>query len=182
MNAVELLKMDHRRVESLFGHLNQAKEPGQTKEMVDVLIAELAKHAAVEEMIFYPAVKDMLPKDGEHLVDEGLEEHMEVKKLLVKLDDLKPGDAELEQTLEQLKKAVEHHVHEEESDMMAKVEQAVDAETLELIGEELDKAKRIAPTRAHPHAPTEPPALTAAAPLAAVLDKIRDKLQRRKQL
>jgi hypothetical protein len=107
---------------------------------------------------------------------------MEVKKLLVKLDDLKPDDPELAPTLGELKKAVEHHVHEEETDMMAKVERSIDEDTLELIGEELDKAKKVAPTRAHPHAPTEPPALTVAAPLAAALDKIRDKLERRKQL
>ena len=58
---------------------------------------------------------------------------------------------------------------------------AVDAQALEELGQELDKAKQTAPTRPHPHAPDEPPALTMAAPVAAIYDRLRDRLQGRPQ-
>src|SRR6266850_440469 len=56
LDAVDLLKAQHRRVEDLFGEIEKAH--GKRKgDLFDELADALAIHAAVEEEIFYPAVK-----------------------------------------------------------------------------------------------------------------------------
>jgi len=64
---------------------------------------------------------------------------------------------------------------------MIRVRDAADDQALLELGEAIDEAKQTAPTRAHPHAPDQPPALTLAAPVAAVYDRLRDRLQGRPQ-
>src|SRR5918911_4213664 len=95
MDAIELLKHDHRMVEQLFRDYQSAASDQQRKGVVDIVIRELAKHAAVEELLFYPLAKKVLP-DGETEIDHDLEEHMAVKKVLVELDGMEPDNPELD--------------------------------------------------------------------------------------
>lgn len=74
---------------------------------------------------------------------------------------------------------VEQHVQEEEGQFIPALRAAVDEQALEDLGQQLDKAKQSAPTRPHPNAPDEPPALAMAAPVAAIYDRLRDRLQGR---
>jgi hemerythrin superfamily protein len=178
MDAIELLKHDHRMVEQLFRDYRAAASDQQRKGVIDILIRELAKHAAVEELLFYPLAKKVLP-DGEAEIDHDLEEHMAVKEVLVRLDGMSPQDERLDGLVQQLQDDVLHHVEEEENDLMPKVRQHLDTDALRDLGEEIEKAKKTAPTRAHPGAPDEPPALALAAPLAAIYDRLRDRLQGR---
>jgi hypothetical protein len=65
--------------------------------------------------------------------------------------------------------------------MFPRLSEHVDAQALTELGEALDKGKHTAPTRPHPAAPTEPPALALAAPVAAIYDRMRDRMQGRPQ-
>lgn len=177
MDAVELLAHDHRMVEQLFRDYQAAGSDTQRRGVVEVLIRELSKHAALEELMVYPLAKQVLP-EGEQEVQEHLAEHMTVKKLLVDLDKLREGD-DHDQLMQQLQSAVEEHVQEEEGQMFPQLRDHLDEQALTELGETLDQAKQTAPTRAHPAAPTEPPALALAAPVAAIYDRMRDRLQGR---
>jgi len=44
------------------------------------------------------------------------------------------------------------------------------------LGAQLEQAKRLAPTRPHPHMPCTPEVLKVAAPIAGATDRIRDAL------
>lgn len=46
-------------------------------------------------------------------------------------------------------------------------------------GQLLARSEHTAPTRPHPHAPAEPPALSLAGPVAAAHDRLRDPMQGR---
>lgn len=178
MDAVELLKHDHRMVEQLFRDYDAAASDTQRRGVVEIMIRELSKHAALEELMVYPLAKKVLP-DGAEEIDKHLAEHMTVKKLLVDLDKLDEGDGRTDEMWHELQSAVEEHVQEEESDLLPRFADNVDKEALAELGAALDAAKQAAPTRAHPHAPTEPPALALAAPVAAIYDRMRDRLQGR---
>ena len=178
MDAIELLEHDHRMVEQLFRDFEAAASDDQKKGVVDIMIRELSKHAALEELMVYPLAKKVLP-DGEREIDEHLEEHMAVKKLLSELDGMKPDDDRLPGLMGELRKDVEEHVQEEEHDMFPRFRELVDQEALDELGKALDEGKKTAPTRPHPHAPTEPPVLALAAPVAAIYDRMRDRLQGR---
>lgn len=180
MDAVELLAHDHRMVEQLFRDHDSAASDEQRRGVIEIIIRELSKHAALEELMVYPLAKKVLA-DGEREIEEHLAEHMGVKKVLADLDKRSAGDPESAALLARLKTDVEHHVQEEEGVLLPKLREAMDQQALDELGGELDHAKRTAPTRPHPHAPDQPPGLTLAAPVAAIYDRLRDRLQGRPQ-
>lgn len=178
MDALEVLTHDHRMVEQLFRNYHAAASDTQRRAVVELLVRELSKHAALEEMFVYPLAKKVLP-DGAQEIDEHLGEHMAVKKTLLALDRLSEGDERTGDLVAQLRREVEEHVREEEDEFMPRVRAAVSQQDLDELGQLLTKAKQSAPTRPHPHAPDHPPALTLAGPVAASYDRFRDRLQGR---
>ncbi|MBV9142719.1 MAG: hemerythrin domain-containing protein [Pseudonocardiales bacterium] len=178
MDAIELLCHDHRMVEQLFRDYAAAGSDSQRRGVVEIIVRELSKHAALEELMFYPLAKKVLP-DGQQEIDEHLAEHLSVKKTLLALDGLPAGDDQTDALMAELQQEIEHHVQEEESDLMPRLRAAVDQQTLDELGQALDEAKQTAPTRPHPQAPDEPPSLALAAPVAAIYDRLRDRLQKR---
>ncbi|GHD97074.1 hemerythrin domain-containing protein [Streptomyces naganishii] len=178
MDAIELLKHDHRMVEQLFRDYHAAASDTQRRGVAELAIRELSKHAALEEMMVYPMARKVLP-DGAEEIDEHLAEHMAVKKLLLALDKLPAGDEREPELMAQLRREVEEHIREEEGEMMPQLREHVSQQDLDELGRLLDQAKQGAPTRPHPGAPDHPPALTALGPVAAAYDRFRDRLQGR---
>lgn len=178
MDVIETLEHDHRMVEQLFRDFSAAASDDQRKAVVDIMIRELSKHAALEELLVYPLAKDLLPA-GDQEVRDHLAEHQTVKRLLAELDGMAPTEDRMGELIDELEKAVEGHVREEEGRMLPKLREHLDQEALDDLGSALEMGKRVAPTRPHPAAPGEPPALALVGPLAAVYDRVRDRLQGR---
>src|SRR5687768_547861 len=93
MDAIAMLKQDHREVEALFKRFEKAGDGAkqQKRKIVDKIIRELAQHAAVEEQVFYPAAREFASR-AENIVLESLEEHHIVKWTLSELEKMKPTD------------------------------------------------------------------------------------------
>ncbi|MEU6369296.1 hemerythrin domain-containing protein [Streptomyces sp. NPDC046931] len=178
MDAIELLKHDHRMVEQLFRDYHTAASGRQRRAVVETLVREVSRHAAVEELMVYPLAKRTLP-GGVQEVEEHLAEHMAVKKTLLALDKLSVDDPREGELVQRLREEIEDHVQEEEGELMPRLRDAVSQKDLDRLGELLAQAKQTAPTRPHPHAPDEPPALSLAGPVAAAYDRLRDRLQGR---
>ncbi|MFL5796893.1 MAG: hemerythrin domain-containing protein [Actinomycetota bacterium] len=179
MDATRLLEQDHREVEGLFDQFeSSAGDTDRKGQIANQIIRELSIHAAIEEEVFYPAVRDAIA-DGEGIVEHSLEEHQEVKELLSELESMDPGDPGFHQKMEKVISDVKEHVEEEEGEMFPKFREAISATQLEEIGAKLEKAKEKAPTRPHPHAPNEPPGNKLAGPPAAAVDRARDKIEGR---
>ena len=178
MDAIELLSHDHRMVEQLFRDYGAARTDEQRRGVVDILIRELSKHAALEELTVYPLARKVLP-EGAVDVDEHLAEHMAVKKTLLALDRLSAGAAEERPLVEELRTEIQEHVAEEEGQFFPAFRGAVDQQALDELGEQLDAAKKIAPTRPHPGIPDQPPGEAVLGAIGAVSDRLRDRLQGR---
>jgi hemerythrin superfamily protein len=153
MNAIDLLKSQHRKVEGLFSKLENAKD-SQKKEQYFIEIADsLAIHASIEEHHFYPGVK---AKTTEDILLESAEEHLGIKRVLSDLLDVAVDDETFDAKAKVLKDLVEHHVEEEEGDLFPKVAQSVDKADLEEIAaamseeqaelEERGNAREVVPT------------------------------------
>ncbi|MBO0746866.1 MAG: hemerythrin domain-containing protein [Acidimicrobiaceae bacterium] len=177
MDAVELLKHDHRMVEQLFRDYDAAHSEDQRRGVVEILVRELSKHAALEELSVYPLAKQQLGSGVD--VDRQLDEHMAVKKTLASLDSLPVGSREERPLVDELEAELHQHIELEESQFLPALERALNPDFLAELGKEIELAKRAAPTRPHPGAPDEPPALTLAAPFAALFDRFRDRIQGR---
>jgi hemerythrin superfamily protein len=178
MDAVDLLEHDHRMVEQLFRDYTAAASEPQRRGVVEILVRELSKHAALEELMVYPLARKVLP-DGAEEIDRHLAEHMAVKKLLLELDKLGPGDEQTQPLMAELAGELTEHIREEETNLLPRLREHLDQQALDDLGAALDKGKHTAPTRPHPAAPTQPPALALAAPVAAIYDRMRDRLQGR---
>jgi len=122
--AVQLLKRDHRKVEELFEQFENAEDRGVKRQIVETTIGELRVHAAVEEEIFYPALREA--SDAEEKVDEAEEEHHVMKLLLAELEKMGPGDERYDAKYKVLAESVKHHVEEEEAEIFPDVESKID--------------------------------------------------------
>ena len=177
MDAITLLKKDHRTVEDLFKKfekLGPRAKKGK-REVVERIIKELSIHAAVEETVFYPAVRQLIQDEKiEDLVLKSLEEHHIVKWLLSELEGMSPDHERFDAKVSVLMESVRHHVEEEEQDLFPAVAKAFGKERLQDLGEAMAEAKKAAPTRPHPRSPDEPPMNVVAGAGAAILDKAMD--------
>ena len=158
-NALTLLKQDHANVEELFHRFETAKpdELDELGRVRDLVVKHLSRHAVVEEQVFYPAIRAKLGDDTAAVVLEGLEEHHLVKLALSELEKLPPTHERFRPKFTVLIENVRHHVEEEENDMFPLVRDAFTVEELNAMGEQMEKAKEIAPTRPHAFIPDFPP-------------------------
>jgi hemerythrin superfamily protein len=138
MNAIKMLKQQHREVEKLFKQLAAARSEGPRRTAFEEIADALAVHATIEERHFYPGVKNQQTED---ILLESVEEHLEVKRLIADLMDMDASDDQFEAKAKVLQENVEHHVEEEETDLFPKVEKLFDEEELEAIGEAMEQTQ-----------------------------------------
>ncbi len=178
MDAITLLKNDHKTVEALFKKFEKLGNGAerQKRQIVAQIIKELSIHAAIEEQVFYPAVRKGV-KTEEDDVLEALEEHHIVKWTLSELEGLDPKDERFDAKVTVLMESVRHHVKEEEGGMFPAVAKKLEKRALEALGKAMETAKKLVPKRPHPRAPDSPPANVVVGLGASVLDKARDLVQ-----
>jgi len=112
-DAVELLTAQHEEVDVLLERLE--KGDGNRRELFMQLANNLAAHATIEEKIFYPAV---MAKDTNDLLQESVEEHLAIKRVLADLITMKLDNDAFEAKLSVLAEQVSHHAHKEEEDKL----------------------------------------------------------------
>jgi hemerythrin superfamily protein len=143
MDAIALLIADHNRVRGLFTQFKDAHESDDHAAMTRAasqIATELEVHTTIEEEIFYPWSHDLSDEIAD-LVDEGVEEHHEVKLLLAEISDEEPGSATWVAKMTVVIENVEHHAGEEEDDLFPKIRSHSDAAEREAIGTQLDARK-----------------------------------------
>src|SRR5688500_20315372 len=82
MDAIALLKQDHRTVEELFAQFEKASGEGRKQRLAEQICLELAIHAEIEEEIFYPACEGKVEED---LLKEAYVEHDGAKLLIAEI-------------------------------------------------------------------------------------------------
>jgi hemerythrin superfamily protein len=140
MNAIELLKQDHDKVDKLFQKV-KANEDGDNTDVFEQIRQELEVHTHIEETIFYPAMKEQGDEELKKIVLEGIEEHHQAKMFLRELSSLVEDSEKFQPKLKVLMEDVTHHVQEEEGKMFPMIEEKFDEETLATLGAEMEKEK-----------------------------------------
>ena len=174
MDAITLLKQDHKTVNALFKRYEKLGDRAiaTKRNLAEQILKELSVHAAIEELVFYPAVKGISDDLRDHVL-ESLEEHHVVKWLLTEIDGMSPEHERFDAKVTVLIESVRHHVKEEEQEFFPKVREALGRKTLAELGDLLAKAKKTAPTRPHPKAPDEPPGNAISGLVAGLIDRAR---------
>lgn len=121
-NAVRLIKQDHKKVANLFEKYKKTKGQEAKRRIAEQAMEHLEIHAVMEEDIFYPAVQKKL-SDGA-LIREALKEHQAVKDLIEELKSMEEDDVDFDEKWSELVENVQHHVVEEESDLLPQAEKS----------------------------------------------------------
>jgi len=139
LDAIELLKEDHRKVEQLFSDFEQAKTPAQKKKLAQEICLELIVHTKIEEDIFYPAVRGKIQEDT---VTEAYVEHDSAKVLIAEIENGDPKGEYYDSKVHVLSEQIKHHVHEEEKYLRGMFSQSRRTDLdMDELGEQLAAAK-----------------------------------------
>jgi hypothetical protein len=140
LDAVALLKADHRKVEDLFAKFEAAKGDGKKKALAEQICMELTVHAKIEEDIFYPACEGKVEED---LIKEAYVEHDGAKVLIAEIEAGGPDDAFYDAKVKVLSEQIEHHVEEEEKRVEGMFSQARKAGLdMDALGQEMAAEKQ----------------------------------------
>jgi hypothetical protein len=140
LDAVALLKADHRKVEALFETFEAAKGEAKKQKLVEQICTELVVHTMIEEEIFYPACRGEIEDDT---LEEAYVEHDGAKVLIAELQDSKPDAAFYDAKVKVLSEMIKHHVKEEEMRSEGMFAQAKEAGLdMEDLGERMAARKK----------------------------------------
>ena len=137
MDAIQLLKDDHKKVEKIFSDLENKRD--DRRALFPELDRELSIHAEIEEKVFYPAARGAEPTRD--LVLESIEEHKQIKMVLADLEKTDMRTAEWAADLKVLKEDVMHHVGEEEKELFPKVQKILSKDQLDDLGTRMKEMK-----------------------------------------
>ncbi|HST73004.1 hemerythrin domain-containing protein [Kocuria sp.] len=178
-DVVDILTTDHREMFELLGEITTAPDAARRRELADTVIAEVMRHAVAEEMYVYPAVKKHVPNGAEE-VEHDKQEHDEIVQVMKRLEDVDASDPTFMGLVGELQAQLRHHIDDEESDQFPKLRAAVPADELVDMGQKVQAAKKLAPTRPHPHAPHSELFHKTVGPGVGMIDRLRDKLTGRR--
>jgi len=140
VDAVALLKADHRQVEAWFSQFSKSKSPQKKRQLATQICDALIVHTAIEEEIFYPAFIEATRDKAMH--HEAVVEHAGAKTLIAQIQSMSPSDDYYDAKVTVLSEMIKHHVKEEEQPggMFAEAKKA--NMDLQALGEQLSARKQ----------------------------------------
>lgn len=112
MDAIAMLKDDHRKVEEIFEQFEKATSALKKQKLAEQACLELKVHTVIEEEIFYPACRGADVESDD--IDEAYVEHDAAKTLINEIEAGGPDEAFYDAKVKVLSEMIEHHVEEEE--------------------------------------------------------------------
>ena len=140
-DALAMLKQDHDRVKKMLAELDATTERAEKtrSEKIAKLQSDLAIHEAIEEEIFYPALREHA--EAKEIVLEAYEEHDVVNTIMSEILRTPVDDETWGAKLTVMKENLEHHIEEEEGEMFEKAREIFDRDALESLGERMQARK-----------------------------------------
>ena len=120
-SVIQMLKDDHNTVKRLFENYQEA-DSSQRPEIAQTIMHELEIHAALEERLIYPAIREHI--DADELMNEAIEEHHVMHVLLTELKKLRAQDERFKAKFKVLGELVNAHIEEEEGKILPQAEES----------------------------------------------------------
>ena len=137
-DVVDRIEHDHREVEQLFAEFKQDGSKAKAVEICD----ELEKHTKAEDSAVYPVFAEEL-SDEKSKVNEASDEHKEARQLIGQIRNTQ-DETHLAELMTKLEQAIQHHVQEEETEMLPKARRELPTDELDELGVKFEEAKEAA--------------------------------------
>jgi hemerythrin-like domain-containing protein len=137
-DVIDRIEHDHREVEQMFAEFKQSRDKAKAVEICD----ELDKHTRAEDTAVYPVFAEEL-SDEQSKVKEASDEHQEARQLIGRIRNTE-DEGHLVELMTQLEQAIQHHVKEEESEMLPKARRELPTSELDDLGTRFEEAKEAA--------------------------------------
>jgi hemerythrin superfamily protein len=170
-DIVSLLTQDHAAVRQRLAEFDSAA-PASRAELFWKLMDQLVRHEVGEEIVVYPALRDL--EGGAAVADARMAEEAEAEKLLAAMEDLDPESDAFMAALTKLRGAVLEHAQQEETEVFPILLGQEASDRLLYLGQKFKGAKLAAPNHPHPHLPQGSTSQRVVGPVAAFFDRMRD--------
>ncbi len=132
MDAIDYLRDQHYEIESLFDQIDSAARATSRLRLRRKLVDLIAVHAAVEELIFYPAARSA---GAEELLLGALVEHVAAERTLAELADVeRVSCAEAAARMSSLKERKKRHARAEEATVFPRARELLTSAEREALG------------------------------------------------
>ena len=119
IHVLELLKQDHREVQTLFEEFERVDSQSKQRVADEVYLA-LETHTIIEDTLVYPAIR--ATTGAVDLVDQANEEHHVVTLLIKELREMNISNELYRIRFKVLSELVEHHIDKEEGELFPSAE------------------------------------------------------------
>ena len=170
-DVVSLLTQDHAAIRQRLSEFDSAGASSRA-ELFWKLTDQLVRHEVAEEVVVYPAVKEL--PGGTRLAEARTAEESQAEKLLATIEDLDPTSQDFIGALGELRAAVLEHAQKEEAEVFPLLLAHEPNERLLYLGQKFKGAKLAAPNHPHPHIPAGSTSQRVIGPIAAFFDRMRD--------
>ena len=138
MLATEILIKDHREVMDLIEQLENAEEDtGEAyNETFNRLRAALELHMQEEEEIYYPALAKH--EEFSDIMEDNVADHEGVRESLAQMAELDPASEPFQETLAEMKAAIEMHVTDEEDNIFPESIEVLGRDQIDELGDEIN--------------------------------------------
>ncbi len=137
-SITSMIKFDHTHVIATFHQYRTENSAMNKQGLVNTACVALEIHSQLEEEIFYPAMRAVMPSDP--TLAESVPEHDEMRRLITRLRGMHPDDAQYDATFMELIRDVLHHVADEETILLPMAEKLLGPRLGEL-GAEMTKRR-----------------------------------------
>ncbi|HAX88688.1 MAG TPA: DNA nickase [Cyanobacteria bacterium UBA11370] len=136
MTIGQILRMDHSKAKTLFTEIENSSDPQKIQEYFGQLYKDLLAHAKAEEQVLYPAVRSYY-EDTQDLYNEQAEQ----ARMLEEIKSLSPSSSEFKTKVQQLKDATNHHIKQEENEMLPRIDANFSSEQQQELATQFKSAK-----------------------------------------
>lgn len=137
-SITSMIRMDHTHVMAAFHRFKAELSPWRKEALMRHACLGLEVHAQLEEEIFYPALRRVMP--GNEILDKSEPEHGRIKELIATLREQSPEEASFDDNFFALMRTVIHHVADEESTLLPAAEKYL-ANELATLGARMTKRR-----------------------------------------
>ncbi|EON66105.1 hypothetical protein W97_05348 [Coniosporium apollinis CBS 100218] len=164
---------DHAELKRCYDEYKAATADDGKTRWGNAFVWGMTRHALGEELVVYPALDKYLGEEGRQWAAKDRKDAQHLKESLYGFDHMSLTNPHREVLVDILWGDFAHHARQEEEIQLPKLESVLGGES-ERLARSFERTKRFTATRSHPLAPNMVPLATAAAFMAAPIDKLRD--------